>query len=184
MAKDQLKHVSKFLSLVLRHQPEVIGVQLDSQGWVSIEELIGAAGRHGKQLNRELITEVVANNDKQRFSISDDGQRIRANQGHSVNIELGLSPAAPPKILFHGTVQKFIESIREKGLIKGSRQHVHLSADRETAEKVAQRRGKPIILPVDSEQMNQDEFQFYLSENGVWLTDHVPAGYLTFPEEV
>lgn len=173
---------SKFLSLVLRHHPEVIDMQLDENGWLPIDKLIENANRFGNALTLELVHDVVATNDKRRFALSEDGLRIRANQGHSVaGVNLGLVPASPPAKLYHGTVNAFLPSIRRQGLQKRSRNHVHLSADVETATKVASRRGKPVILEVLAEKMEGTGFVFYLSENGVWLTSSVPVDFLAFP---
>lgn len=178
-----LTSTSKFLSLVLRHQPEVIGMQLDFEGWLPIEELIHNANHHGRVLTLELLHEVVASCAKKRFSLSEDGLRIRANQGHSVpDVELNLECTSPPALLYHGTVAPFLESIRQQGLLKRSRNHVHLSADIETAKKVRARRGKPIILTVHAQTMHQASHAFYLSANGVWLTDSVPAVFIEFPD--
>lgn len=177
-----LTTISKFLSLVLRHQPEVVGMQLESEGWLPIDELIVNANRCGTPLTLELLHEVVATCDKQRFALSDDGLKIRANQGHSVRaVELPLEPVAPPSVLYHGTVAAFLESIRAQGLQKRSRNHVHLSADSETAKKVGARRGKPVILSVQSQAMHESGHTFYLSANGVWLTDAVPVAFIEFP---
>ncbi|QDT11601.1 RNA 2'-phosphotransferase [Planctomycetes bacterium K23_9] len=179
-----LTKTSKFLSLVLRHRPEAIGLQLDSEGWLVIEELVDNANSRGETLTRQLIDEVVATSDKKRFAISADGQRIRASQGHSVaEVDLNLEPVEPPAILFHGTVAKFLESIRSQGLRKRTRNHVHLSPDQLTAEKVGSRRGRPVILIIDAESMNQSGIQFFRSANGVWLTDAVPARFITFPAD-
>ena len=181
-SKDKLVSTSKFLSLVLRHRPEVIGAKLDPEGWLCIDELIVQANAHGKAITLELLHEVVATNDKKRFSLSEDGLRIRASQGHSVSgVELNLEQKTPPEILYHGTVAAFLDSIRDIGLQKRSRHHVHLSPDQETATKVGSRRGKPIILRVAAEIMHRDGHQFYLSANGVWLVDAVPVSYLTLP---
>lgn len=181
-SNNKLVSTSKFLSLVLRHRPEVIGAKLDPEGWLSIDELISRANAHGKALTLELLHEVVATNDKKRFALSEDGLRIRASQGHSVSsVELNLDQKTPPEILYHGTVAAFLDSIRATGLQKRSRHHVHLSPDEETATKVGSRRGKPIILRVAAETMHLDGHQFYLSANGVWLVDAVPPTYLTFP---
>lgn len=169
---------SKFLSLVLRHHPETIGISLDEQGWVEIDDLLTAANRSGRKLTRSLLEHVVRANDKQRFAISSDGSRIRANQGHSIEVDLGLQPTQPPELLYHGTVARFLDSIRASGLDRGSRQYVHLSPDVETARRVGQRRGRPVILVVKSGRMWQDGHAFYLAENGVWLTDAVPPVYL------
>lgn len=170
--------ISKFLSLVLRHEPEKIGLSLDAAGWVAVDELLAACRSHGTAISREQLNEVVASNDKKRFSFSEDGCLIRANQGHSIEVELGYEPATPPVTLFHGTAERFLASIKEQGLLKGSRHHVHLSADIETATKVGQRHGKPVVLHVDAAKMQQDGFIFYFSTNGVWLTEHVPVSYL------
>lgn len=174
---------SKFLSLILRHQPELIGMQLDAEGWLPIDELVANANRNGKYLTRGLLDEVVETNDKKRFIISDDGLRIRANQGHSVEgVDLNLEPNEPPEILYHGTVDAFLASIRKSGLTKQKRHHVHLSADEATATKVGSRRGKPVILTIRSGDMHRAEHVFYLSANGVWLCDAVPSEFIEFPE--
>lgn len=166
---------SKYLSLVLRHQPHAIGLQLDDAGWASLDELIA---KSGGRLNRELVLDVVAQNDKKRFALSEDGLFIRANQGHSINVDLGLEAVVPPDTLFHGTAERFVEAIRAEGLKAQSRQHVHLSPDRETAIKVGRRHGKPIVLNVAAGDMHAAGHKFYLSQNGVWLTDVVPPTFL------
>lgn len=170
---------SKFLSLVLRHEPSKIGLTLDAAGWVAVDELLAACATHGINLDREMLETVVRQNDKQRFSFSEEGTRIRANQGHSVEIELGYAPATPPELLYHGTATHFLASIRQQGLLKGARHHVHLSADVETATRVGQRHGQPVVLTVRAAAMTEVGFTFYLSANGVWLTEHVPASYLS-----
>ena len=169
---------SKLLSLVLRHNPETIGLTLDAEGWTVIDDLLARAARHGTFMTRPELDEIVATSDKKRFAISGDGLRIRANQGHSVDVDLKLAPLTPPDLLYHGTVEKFIDSIRRQGLIKGQRHHVHLSADLATAELVGQRRGKPVILTVPAGEMAKAGMAFFRSENGVWLTDHVPPAYI------
>jgi putative RNA 2'-phosphotransferase len=174
----QITHISKFLSLVLRHQPETIGIQLDQNGWADIEELLDRAKKHGIQVDRELLNHIVATNSKKRFAFNATLDKIRASQGHSIEIELGYTNQRPPEILFHGTGEKSVQSILEKGLEKRSRQHVHLSSDLETAIRVGQRHGKPFVFKVLAEQMYNEKFEFYISENGVWLTDNVPAKYL------
>jgi putative RNA 2'-phosphotransferase len=176
---DRAVRISKFLSLVLRHQPEKIGLSLDQSGWASVERLIEASSRRGFDFTPEELQNVVAGNDKKRFSLSEDGLLIRANQGHSVKVELGYAPTAPPEILYHGTAERFLTSIKQEGLIKGKRHHVHLSADVDTATKVGRRHGKPVVLRIEVGRMRQDGFIFYLSANGVWLTDCVPVQYLT-----
>lgn len=180
MNEQQKKSVSKFLSLILRHQPEVIGITLDENGWTDVDELIAKMNANGHRISFDQLEEVVETNDKQRFAFSDDYNKIRASQGHSVNISLGLDPQEPPEYLYHGTVARFLNSIRKEGLQRMSRQHLHLSRDRETAVKVGSRRGIPVILNISSGAMHKDGFLFYLSDNGVWLTDHVPAKYINF----
>ena len=173
---NTIKH-SKFLSLVLRHKPETIGIVLNENGWVDIDILIQKINDFGKKLTREELYFTVENNSKKRFAIDEVNNMIRANQGHSLKINLGLEPIQPPKVLFHGTAQRFLESIFENGLEKRNRHHVHLSADKVTATSVGQRHGKPIILEIKALEMHQDGFQFFVSENGVWLTDKVPCKY-------
>ncbi len=174
------KKISKYLSLLLRHKPEVLGIQLDENGWTDVDELIGKMQAKGMEVDLDLLQKVVQNNDKQRFTFDKNSEKIRANQGHSISINLDLKAQEPPKVLFHGTATKNLPSISEKGLIKGSRQYVHLSTDKATATKVGQRYGKPIILHIDSAQMYKDGFDFYCSKNKVWLTDHVPSHYIKF----
>lgn len=179
---DQRKtKISKFLSLVLRHKPEEIGLTLDENGWVDVSALRTAMDRHGQAVSREELDEVVATNDKKRFAFSDDGTRIRASQGHSVEADLALTPVVPPEFLFHGTATRFLEPIRGEGLKKMSRQHVHLSADEATASKVGVRHGKLVILRIKAGDMHRAGQPFYLSANGVWLVDAVPAEWIEFP---
>ncbi|MEU9732526.1 RNA 2'-phosphotransferase [Streptomyces sp. NPDC048002] len=172
--------VSKYLSKHLRHQPERIGLTLDEAGWVEIDTLIAAATAHGFRFTRAELDHVVAANDKRRFAV--DGTRIRASQGHSVAVELGLAPAAPPPYLFHGTVARNLDAIRAEGLRPMNRHDVHLSADRETATRVGARRGRPVVLSVDSGAMHRDGHVFHVSDNGVWLTQAVPPRYVRFQE--
>lgn len=178
MNDKQKKEISKFLSLILRHSPETIGLKLDENGWADVQELISRSAQHRCSFTKDELELVVADNDKQRFAFNVDHSKIRASQGHSVNIQLDIAPQEPPEVLYHGTVQKFLESIQKEGLQKMSRQYVHLSGDRETAEKVGSRRGAPVILNIRSGQMHRDGILFYLSENGVWLTDNVPVKYI------
>jgi putative RNA 2'-phosphotransferase len=175
---DSNKSTSKFLSLVLRHEPERIGIVLDNHGWADISELLRKAADYGVALSMEYLNRIVAENDKQRFVLSEDGLRIRANQGHSVPVDLQLQKCVPPLKLFHGTALRNLLSIKERGLLKGERHHVHLSVDEETALKVGQRYGKPIIIAVFAKLMEEHGYDFYQSENGVWLTDWVPPAYL------
>jgi putative RNA 2'-phosphotransferase len=181
-SEQDVRSTSKFLSLVLRHQPQKIGIELDSSGWTSIEGLIEAMRRNGKRITREQLDHVVATNDKQRFVISEDGTRIRANQGHSVEVDLGYEPASPPEFLIHGTPSKSVEAIRREGLKKMNRHHVHMHADSSVARAVGARRGAPVLLRIRSQEMAQAGFVFYVSANQVWLTDHVPPEFIDFPE--
>lgn len=173
---------SKFLSLVLRHRPEVIGLSLDDAGWADIDTLIRLSQAH-KPLTRALIEQVVEENSKQRFAISEDGRRIRANQGHSIDVDLGFVPVTPPALLYHGTATRFLETIGREGLVKRSRQHVHLSADADTATAVGARHGKPAVLIIRTGEMATAGHAFFRSENGVWLTDAVPVGFIDFGGE-
>lgn len=180
MDKRRHKRISKFLSYVLRHQPDSIGIELDRGGWADVSELLAEAGRSGFKITRGELNKVVKENDKQRFSFSEDGLRIRANYGHSITIELGYEAVVPPDILYHGTAARNLQAIRANGLTKGNRQYVHLSPDAETARNVGQRHGKPIVLEVLSGQMHLDGHEFYLSSSGIWLTDCVPPQYMVF----
>ncbi len=173
------KQISKLLSLVLRHRPEAIGVTLDSHGWVEMGVLQEALQANGYTITNDEIHQVVRNCEKQRFTIRDG--RIRANQGHSLGVDLDYQPRDPPTVLFHGTAERFLVSIQVEGIRKMSRLHVHLSSDLETARKVGMRHGRPAILLVDSETMAKDGLKFFLSENGVWLTEEVPVKYIGFP---
>jgi putative RNA 2'-phosphotransferase len=177
----KLVEISKFLSLVLRHRPAKIGLSLDEGGWAQVDDLLAAAQRAGISLDRDTLQQVVAHNDKQRFSFSADHSKIRANQGHSISVDLGLEPLAPPELLFHGTATRFLASIKAQGLIPRGRQYVHLSPDEPTAIKVGQRHGQPIVLTIQAGRMYADGLTFYRSANGVWLTDNVPVDYIVFP---
>jgi len=178
MNDTQKKKTSKFLSYVLRHHPELIGLNLDENGWANVEELIEKSTNDSQGFSFEELDEIVQTNDKKRFIFNDDKTKIRANQGHSIAIDLALKPQQPPEFLFHGTAQANINSILEKGIEKRNRQHVHLSQDKETATKVGMRHGKPVILTIKTKEMFKDGIQFYLSENNVWLTDFVDAKYI------
>jgi len=172
------KKLSKFLSLILRHRPEALDITLDEQGWATTQEIIDKMTAKGKTVSMAEIKEVVENNDKQRFKLSEDGSQIRANQGHSLKVDLGLQPQTPPEQLFHGTAKKYLNSILTGGLKKRKRSHVHLSKDKETALTVGSRHGQPVILLIDTQKMIDKGHSFFLSENGVWLTDHVPIDCL------
>lgn len=177
----ELARLSRFLSLVLRHDPGRIGLTLDGQGWADIDALIGLAQAKGMPLDRDRLLRIVRLNDKQRFALSPDGVRIRARQGHSVSIDLGMAPIAPPDRLYHGTADRNLASIEAAGLNSGRRQHVHLSIDVASAAKVGARHGRPVVLEIASGPMHGVGYHFYLSENGVWLTDRVPVRYIRFP---
>jgi putative RNA 2'-phosphotransferase len=173
------KQTSKFLSLVLRHAPERIGIVLDEQGWTSVDDLIAKANAAGVALDRATLDKIVATSDKQRFTLSSDGARIRAAQGHSVDVDLDLQPAVPPPVLFHGTASTNVDAILAEGLKPGRRRHVHLSPHPDTARRVGMRHGAPVILEVDTARMHADGLVFWQADNGVWLTDTVAPLYLT-----
>ncbi|AFD05914.1 RNA 2'-phosphotransferase [Solitalea canadensis] len=180
MNEKQIKGISKFLSYVLRHNPQEINLSLDANGWASVNELIEKARIKNIEITIDELEVIVSQNDKQRFTFNDEHTKIRASQGHSINIELDLKTTEPPEYLYHGTVTKFINAIKSEGLKKMSRQHVHLSMDRTTAEKVGSRIGIPVILSIRSGAMHRDGFPFFISDNGVWLTDSVPNLYIEF----
>jgi putative RNA 2'-phosphotransferase len=170
---------SKWLSRHLRHAPGDVGLELGPGGWVAVADVLEAARRHGCAMSREQLEEVVRLNDKQRFAVSADGALIRANQGHTVEVDLQLERQQPPAVLFHGTGRQHRESILETGLVRGRRHHVHLSRDHETARRVGARHGQPLVFRVDAAAMSTDGFSFWVSANGVWLCDAVPPAYLT-----
>lgn len=172
------KRFSKFLSYVLRHHPELIGITMDQNGWVSVSELIEKANHFGQPLTKEILEFVVDTNNKKRFAFDETHEQIRAAQGHSLAIELGHESQEPPTLLYHGTAVSNVASIRANGIQKQSRQHVHLSEQLATATQVGQRHGKPVVLTVRSGDMHRANFPFFLSENGVWLTEFVPPEYL------
>ena len=180
MTEKEKIQLSKLLSLVLRHQPETIGIALDPEGWVKVDDLLAALRAHKNSVTKQDIDEIIETNSKQRFAFDTGHTRIRANQGHSVDVDLKLKPVMPPQILYHGTGIQNVELIRTDGLQKMNRQHVHLSDNRATAANVATRKGKPIVLTINSGEMQEAGFAFYQSENGVWLTNEVPAGYIVF----
>jgi putative RNA 2'-phosphotransferase len=174
----QLVKISKFLSKHLRHTPEALGLTLEVGGWVAVETLLTACAAHGFPITRDELDEVVQHNDKQRFAFDGDGTRIRANQGHSTEVDLQLAPATPPDVLYHGTSRATAPLIREQGLLKMSRHHVHLSTVIDTARTVGARHGSPLVFAVDAARMHADGHVFYCSENGVWLVEQVPPEYL------
>ena len=171
--------VSKYLAKYLRHAPQELGLTLQPGGWVPVDDLLAAAEKNGFPISYDELVECVETNDKQRFAFDVSGDLIRANQGHSVEVDLQLEEREPPEFLYQGTVERFLASILEEGLVRGKRHHVHLSKDVETALKVGSRRGKAVILTVDAGRMHRDGHKFCLSANGVWLTDSVPPGYLS-----
>jgi putative RNA 2'-phosphotransferase len=178
LSEKEATRLSKFLSLVLRHQPQTIGLQLNEQGWASVDDLLQKMQATGKPLDRETLQFIVDTNNKKRFAFNDDGTMIRASQGHSINVELGYTAVAPPPTLYHGTTERNIAAILQEGLKKQQRQHVHLSADGETALAVGQRHGKPVVLEVLAGEMYSKGYSFFQSANGAWLTDAVPPAYL------
>lgn len=182
MSSDQVA-ISKLLSLMLRHRPGDFGLTLERDGWASVESVLGALSAEGWSVDRSRLAALVKASDKQRFALSEDGRRIRANQGHTVPVDLGHAPAEPPERLFHGTVARFLGSIRASGLLRGRRHHVHLSASVQQATLVGKRRGAPVVIEVRARQMASAGHVFLLTPNGVWLTDHVPPEFLIVPED-
>lgn len=178
MNEKRKTKISKFLSLILRHQPEVVGLTLEENGWISVEELIRACANYGKPFTLAELKSVVETNDKKRFAFNDDETKIRASQGHSLEVEIEFEKRTPPEILYHGTAEKNVGVIFAEGLKKMSRHHVHLSADTETATKVGMRYGKPVIFQIDTAAMIAEGFEFFVSANGVWLVDNVPPKFL------
>jgi putative RNA 2'-phosphotransferase len=170
--------LSKFLSKHLRHEPESLGLTLAAGGWVDVEELLQACAAHGVPLSRAQLVEIVTTSDKQRFAFDETGTRIRANQGHTTEVDLQLESRVPPAVLYHGTPAQNVEPIRREGLKRMARHHVHLSADVETASRVGARRGKPAVLRIDAVAMHAAGHLFYCSDNGVWLVDAVPPAYI------
>lgn len=179
MNPQQIKKISKRMSLILRHRPELYQLQLDKQGWCQVTELLQAFHNNNFSITKEELHIIVEQNDKKRFAFSKDGKRIRANQGHSIPIELGYQAVQPPEVLYHGTATRFMKAIRKEGLVKKNRHHVHLSADRATAQQVGQRHGVPIILVIQALRMHEAGHTFYISENGVWLTDEIAPKYFS-----
>lgn len=169
---------SKFISLLLRHKPEVINLTLDNNGWANVDELLDKLNKSGYDMDFNELKEIVVTNDKQRFTFNEDETKIRANQGHSINVDLELKEEVPPDVLYHGTATRFLNSILEKGLLKQSRNHVHLSSSIDTALNVGKRYGTPVILIIDAKRMYRDGKKFYLSKNSVWLVDYVAPEYI------
>lgn len=170
--------LGRFLSLVLRHNPSAAGITLDSHGWADVEALLRGVNHTGKQIDRETLERIVRENNKQRYSFNEDHTKIRANQGHSLNVDVELKETAPPQVLYHGTASRFVDAIRAQGITRQSRQHVHLSGDLETAVAVGRRHGGPAVVVIDAARMAGDGIKFYRSENGVWLCGQVPWKYV------
>ncbi len=175
---DNLTVISKYISLILRHKPEVIGIKLDEHGWADVNELISGIKKEYKELDMKTLEEIVRTDNKQRYSFNDDKTKIRANQGHSINVDVELEEKEPPEILYHGTGRKYMESIEKQGIIPKSRLYVHLSSDKLIANNVGARHGEPVIYEVDAKRIFKDGYKFYMSANGVWLVRKVPAAYL------
>lgn len=173
-----LTNLSRYMSLILRHKPEVIGITLDEHGWASVNDLICGIEKNNPEFNMDILEQIVRTDNKQRYSFNDDRSLIRANQGHSVNVDVELKEKEPPEYLYHGTGEKYVKSINQDGLIPKSRLYVHLSKDIKTAENVGKRHGKEVVYRINSGQMYRDGYKFYLSENGIWLTKEVPIKYL------
>ncbi len=172
-----LNDISKFMSLILRHKPETIGISLDEHGWANVDELIAGISKTN-DFNMEMLEEIVRTDNKQRYSFNEDKTLIRANQGHSIPVDVELEEVKPPQVLWHGTGEKYVTSIDEQGLISKSRLYVHLSKDEETAINVGKRHGKPVLYKIKAEEMYNDGYHFFLSKNGVWLTKEVPVKYM------
>lgn len=172
-----LNKTSRFISMILRHKPGVIGIPLDEHGWANVSELVEGVNKV-HPLDMETLEEIVRTNEKQRFSFNEDKTKIRANQGHTIPVDVELEEKDPPEVLYHGTGEKYVESIDSTGLEPRQRLYVHLSTDKEMAVKVGQRHGKPVVYRVNSGQMAKNGYVFYLSVNGVWLTKAVPVQYL------
>jgi putative RNA 2'-phosphotransferase len=183
MTDKEKTRTSKFLSLILRHEPERVGLQLGEAGWVRVDDLLDAVNRNGTSLTREQLNHIVATSDKKRFALSDDGQSIRASQGHSVEIDLQYAPQTPPEILYHGTATRFLDAIHQHGLQKMERHDVHLSAETKMTLQVGGRHGKPVLLKIRAGEMHRTGLVFRCSVNNVWLVDHVPPQFIEFPEQ-
>ena len=173
-----LQNISRYMSLILRHKPEVIGISLDKHGWAVVDDLINGIAKNNEGFNMAILKEIVETDNKQRYSFNDDKTLIRANQGHSNPVDVELEEKEPPKFLYHGTGEKYVSSILEQGLIPKSRLYVHLSKDIETAQNVGRRHGKEVVYKIEAHEMYQDGYKFYLSVNGVWLAKGVPLQYM------
>lgn len=181
MTEKEIIRTSKYLSLVLRHEPERVGLKLSEAGWVGVNELLQAVNANGVALTLEQLQHIVATSDKKRYAFSEDGQRIRASQGHSVEVDLQYPAQTPPEILYHGTATRFLDGIRQDGLQRMERHDVHLSAETKVTLQVGGRHGKPVLLTIRAGDMHRGGFVFRCSANGVWLVDHVPPQFIQFP---
>jgi putative RNA 2'-phosphotransferase len=178
MEKLKVK-LSKFISLILRHNPQKIGVKMDAEGWVNVDELLAGLKKQGAPIDMPMLKDIVESNNKKRFVFSEDGTRIRANQGHTLPVTLNYKPAMPPPVLYHGTAARFVQQIIEEGLHKGKRFYVHMAADPETAKVAARRWGSPLLLKIAALEMHTQGFEFYSPTEGLWLTNEVPARFIS-----
>lgn len=183
MSKELTKD-SKFLSLILRHKPDLVGIEIQEEGWVKVESLLEKCAEFGRPISKETLRIIVESDEKQRYSFKDDGEYIRANQGHSIDVDMSFKEESPPIILYHGTARKNIESIKRQGLTKQNRQYVHLSKDFHTARTVGSRHGTSVVYNVKAYEMSKQGYKFFLSENGIWLTEWVPTNYLSFNNDL
>lgn len=174
---EKRNRLGKFISLILRHKPEIIGLKLDKNGWCSVDKLIEKMNNNNKKIDMKMLKDIVENNDKARYEFNENQTKIRARQGHSINVDVELKEKIPPKYLYHGTALKFLDSIKEKGIVKGNRQYVHLSQDIETAVNVGKRHGKPYVIKINTEEMYKNGHKFFLSNNNVWLVEYVDTRY-------
>lgn len=181
MKPNEIRKISKAMSLALRHKPSLFKLEVDRSGWCDVESLITQFNKKGIPLDRNTLEVIVAQNDKKRFTFSTNNKKIRANQGHSIPVDLEMEAITPPRVLYHGTASRFVGSIKSQGLLKQKRNHVHLSDNKDTATQVGQRHGVPVILRIDAARMHEEGYLFYQSLNKVWLTDHVPVQYITTP---
>jgi putative RNA 2'-phosphotransferase len=181
MTEKETIRTSRFLSLILRHEPELVGLKLGDGGWVGVEVLLNAENSHGTALTLDQLKHVVATSDKKRFAMSDDGLSIRANQGHSVEVDLQYEPQTPPELLYHGTATRFLDGIRKDGLQRMERHHVHLSAETKVTVQVGSRHGKPALLVIRAGEMHRAGHVFRRSTNDVWLVNHVPPEFIVYP---
>lgn len=175
---DQEERLGRFLSLILRHDPEAAGIELDGNGWADVSQLLAGMDKKGYRIDFKKLDHIVKTNHKKRYSFNEDKTKIRANQGHSIQVDIELKQLVPPVSLYHGTARRFLDAIKKEGLKRQGRNYVHLSYDQRTAEEVGRRHGDPVLLRIHSGKMNQEGYRFYLSENGVWLTECVPPEYI------